>query len=84
MIIYSEDGLKYDVQWLIKTIQTSQHVITSDQLNTTGAELGPAQPQIVCHYNVSQRICGMLDCSVWHIRDKTWLGPDETWKGRQK
>ena len=47
MIIHSEDGLKYDVQWSIKTIQTTQHVITSDQLNTTGAELGPAQPQLV-------------------------------------
>ena len=47
MIIHSEDGLKYEVQWSIKTIQTTQHVITSDQLNTTGAELGPAQPQLV-------------------------------------
>ena len=47
MIIHSEDGHKYDVQWLIKTIQTTQHVITSDQLNKTGAELGPAQPQLV-------------------------------------
>ena len=47
MIIHSEDGLKYEVQWSIKTIQTTQHVITSIQLNTTGAELGPAQPQLV-------------------------------------
>ena len=46
MIIHSKDGLEYDVQWSIKTIQTTQHVITSDQFNTTGAELGPAQPQI--------------------------------------
>ena len=47
MIIHSEDGLKYEVQLSIKTIQTTQHVITSDQLNTTGAELVPAQPQLV-------------------------------------
>ena len=52
MIIHSEDGLKYDVQWSIKTIQTTQHVITSDQLNTTGAELGPAQPQLVFWLNL--------------------------------
>ena len=51
MLIHSEDGLKYDVQWSIKTIQTTQHVITSDQLNTTGAELGPAQPQLVSGFN---------------------------------
>ena len=47
MIIHSEDGLMYKVQWSIKTIQTTQHGITFDQLNTTGAELGPAQPQLV-------------------------------------
>ena len=47
MIMHSEDGLKYDVQWSIKTIQTTQHVKYSDQLNITGAELGPAQPQLV-------------------------------------
>ena len=47
MIIHNVDGLKYEVQWSIKTIQTTQHVITFDQLNTTGADLGPAQPQLV-------------------------------------
>ena len=47
MIIHNKDGLKYDVQWSIKTIETTQHVITSEQLNIIGAELGPAQPQFV-------------------------------------
>ena len=46
MIIHSEDGLKYEVQWSIKMIQTTQHVITSDQLNTTGAEFGP-EPLVI-------------------------------------
>ena len=40
----SQEGLKYDVQCLIQTIQMTQHVKTSDQLNTAVAELGPAQP----------------------------------------
>ena len=55
MIIHSENGLKYEVQWSIKTIQTTQHVKTSDQLNTTGAELGPAQPQLV--WDILANIC---------------------------
>ena len=29
-------------------------MITSDQLNTTGAELGPAQPQLVRYYDYDQ------------------------------
>ena len=33
-------------------IQTTQHVITCDQLNTTGAEIGPAQPQLVFIFNM--------------------------------
>ena len=47
MIIHNVDGLKYEVQLSIKMVKTNQHVITSNQLNTTGAELGPAQPQLV-------------------------------------
>ena len=61
MIIHSEDGVKYDVQWSIKTIQTPQNVITSDQLNTTGAELGQAQPQLVLLW--SQKL--KFDFNVW-------------------
>ena len=52
MIIHSEDGLMYEVQWSIKTIQTTQHGITFDQLSTTGAELGPAQPQLVYSFSL--------------------------------
>ena len=38
-----------DMQCSIKTIQMTQHVKTSDQINTAVAELGPAQPQLVSH-----------------------------------
>ena len=60
MIIHSEDGLKYEVQWSIKTIQTTQHGITFDQLNTTGAELGPAQPQLVSSLNFKIQVVFFL------------------------
>ena len=43
----SQEGLNHDVQCSIQTIQMTQHVKTSDQLNTAVAELGPAQPQLV-------------------------------------
>ena len=46
MVIHSQYGLKYDVQYSIKMIQTTQHVKSSDQLNITIAEFGLAQPQL--------------------------------------
>ena len=41
-----------------KRFKPTQHVKTSNQLNTTGAELGPAQPQLVFY-------------SITNIDDKT-------------
>ena len=43
----SQEGRKYSVQCAIQTIQITQHVKTSDQLDTAVAELGPAQPKLV-------------------------------------
>ena len=68
MIIHSEDGLMYEVQWSIKTIQTTQHAITSDQFNTTGAELDPAQPQLVFFFFLTKALFFLLISSYSYLQ----------------
>ena len=64
MIIHIEDVLKYDVQWSIKTIQRTQHAITSENLTQLELSLAQLSPSLFSLLDKDVYLAQLLSQSV--------------------